>query len=120
MLSFVLQHVPDQWEDVAVYSNSYELFTVPGPHSREYQKVEQHFRGTQISRVQRVQNPFQYGRYMLMREMVRTNYEVSGRPLIIRRWLYIGRTDGFSKYKPYCCYPSFSGHRVSRRAPGQS
>jgi hypothetical protein len=78
LLSFVMRNVPDEWEDVPVYNKSYELFTVPpGLYSREYQKVEQFFHGIKIGRIQRVQNPFQYGRYMLRREMVRTNYEVS-------------------------------------------
>jgi len=71
-----MSHLPDEWENVPVYSESFFLFTL-SRHSREFQKVASYSNGASINEIQRVQNPFQYGRYMLRREMLQTNYEVS-------------------------------------------
>jgi len=76
MLSFVMSHLPDEWENVSVYSESFFLFTL-STHCREYQKVERYLNGASINQIQRVQNPFQYGRYMLRREILQTAYEVN-------------------------------------------
>lgn len=76
MLQFVLSNVPNEWEDVQQYITSYMLFTL-SKYKGEYQKVQTYFYGERIKEIQRVQNPFQYGRYMLRREMLQTNYEVS-------------------------------------------
>lgn len=82
MLSFVLSHLPNEWEDVPVYTKNYNLFTLFN-HSDEYQKIETHFYGANISQIIRVQNPFHYGRYMLRQEMLGTNFEVNILDLII-------------------------------------
>lgn len=76
MLQFVLSNVPNEWEEVQQYTSCYILFTL-SKYKREYQKVETYFYGERIKQIQRVQNPFQYGRYMLRREMLQTNYEVN-------------------------------------------
>lgn len=75
MLSFVKDNLPDNWEDVN-YTSSYVLFTLD-KYSREYQNIEAYFKGTPIHRIQRVQNPFQYGRFILRKDMMNTCYEVS-------------------------------------------
>lgn len=75
ILSFVLSHLPDEWEDVHVYKKNYNLFTLTNQND-EYKKIETHFDGANISEIIRVQNPFHYGRYMLRREMLNTNFEV--------------------------------------------
>lgn len=78
ILSFVLSHVPDEWEDVPEYTTRFVLFTLK-KHSREYQTVQSYFNGAPIAVIQRIQNPFQFGRYMFRREILQTNYEVSGK-----------------------------------------
>lgn len=75
MLSFVKDNLPDHWED-ANYSSSYVLFSLD-KYSREYQKIEAYFKDTSIRRIQRVQNPYQYGRFILRQQMMNTYYEVS-------------------------------------------
>lgn len=75
MLSFVLSQLPEEWDYIPEYSKSFHLFPV-SKYKYEYQKVESYFYGAQINKIQRVQNPFQYGRYMLRREMLQTTYEV--------------------------------------------
>ncbi|XP_025414822.1 uncharacterized protein LOC112686650 [Sipha flava] len=113
LLSFVMRNVPDEWEDVPVYNKSYELFTVPpGLYSREYQKVEQFFHGIKIGRIQRVQNPFQYGRYMLRREMVRTNYEE-----IVFHGVHRDDIDTALKFN--CDYRRYTRTRVVAHSDGQ-
>lgn len=75
MLTFVKDNLPQNWEE-ANYTSSYFLFTLD-TYSREYQQIEAYFQRTPINCIQRVQNPYQYGRYMLRREMLNTYYEVS-------------------------------------------
>lgn len=75
MLQFVLSHVPDEWIDFN-YTTSYELVTL-SEYEREYRNIAAYFFGKRISQIKRVQNPFQYGRYMLRKQMLKTNYEVS-------------------------------------------
>lgn len=75
MLTFVKDQLPKDWEEVN-YTSSYVLFTLD-TYSREYQQIAAYFKGTPINRIQRVQNPYQYGRYMLRREMLNTYHEVS-------------------------------------------
>lgn len=75
ILPFVLSHLPDEWEYVPVYKG-FKTFTLSS-YSPEYQRIELHFYGANVKRIHRVQNPFQYGRYMLRREMLQTTFEVS-------------------------------------------
>lgn len=75
MLSFVLSHLPPEWEDVD-YTNNFHLFTL-SMYDNEYMKVAAYFYRKTINEIVRVQNPFQYGRYMLRREMLSTSSEVS-------------------------------------------
>lgn len=83
MLSFVLSHLPDEWEDIPVYKKSFYLFTLSiSKNAREYQKVETYFDDIAVIQIKRVQNPFHYGRFMLRHEMVDSNYEVNIRHLI--------------------------------------
>lgn len=75
ILVFVMSHLPEQWDKTVQYTKSWILFPL-SRHSIYYQIVKSHFHGAQISLIQRVQNPFQFGRYMLRREMIQTTYEV--------------------------------------------
>jgi len=78
MLSFVLKHLPDYWDANVSYSVGYVLRNLSeSVNAEEYQFVEAMFYGANISKILRVQNPFQYGRFMLRREMVNSAYEVS-------------------------------------------
>lgn len=78
MLSFVLKHVPEDWEEVDDYDTSYILFDLV-KHGSEYEKVAALFEGTStrlIKSIKRVQQPFQYGRFKLRQEMLRTHSTV--------------------------------------------
>jgi len=75
MLSFVMNHLPDNWDYVAEYKNGYKQFEISA-NSDEYQVLKTYFYRKNITRILRIQNPFQYGRYMLRREMVKDD-EVS-------------------------------------------
>lgn len=72
MLSFVLSNVPDEWEKISNYSKSYMLFNLQ-PDTNEYKKIADLFTSTllyiSINSIERVQNPFQYGRFKLRQEM---------------------------------------------------
>lgn len=76
LLSFVLTQVPDEWEHVPEYTTRFILFTL-NKFSSEYRMVVSYFNGAPVTLIQRVQNPFQFGRYVFRREMLKTNYEVS-------------------------------------------
>lgn len=91
MLQFVLSHVPDEWTDIPHYTTSYVLITL-SKHDREYQTIEAHFYRNNINQIQRVQNPFQYGRFMLRKEMLETNYEVSKHTFMIILLLIVNYT----------------------------
>jgi len=86
MLSFVLKHLPDYWDsDVSYNAIGYVLRALSKlENPDEYQYVETMFYGANISQIIRVQNPFQYGRFMLRREMVNSAYEVSTILLLVR------------------------------------
>lgn len=75
ILSFVLSHLPEEWQHSSYKNCSYKIFSLSHSNA-EYEKVETYFYGADLRRIERVQNPFQYGRYMLRREMLQTNYEV--------------------------------------------
>ncbi|XP_003245025.1 uncharacterized protein LOC100568766 [Acyrthosiphon pisum] len=76
MLSFVLTHLPDNWDTNVTYTASHVLCVLSrSKNAGEYQFVEAMFYGANISQILRVQNPFQYGRYMLRREMLNSTYE---------------------------------------------
>lgn len=77
LLSFIMTQTPDEWEEVAEYTTRFVSFTL-NKHSREYKMVESYFHGAHITQIQRIQNPYQFGRYVFRREMLKTNYEVSG------------------------------------------
>jgi len=78
MLSFVLKHLPDYWDTNVSYTVGHVLRILSKfGNPDEYQYVETMFYGANISQIIRVQNPFQYGRFMLRREMVNSAYEVS-------------------------------------------
>jgi len=78
MLSFVLTHLPDNWDTNVCYTASHVLRILSrSKNAGEYQSVEAMFYGANVSQILRVQNPFQYGRYMLRREMINSTYEVS-------------------------------------------
>ncbi|XP_022180396.1 uncharacterized protein LOC111040696 [Myzus persicae] len=78
MLSFVLKHLPDDWDTDVAYTSSHLLRTLSRTRNAgEYQSVETMFYGANISQIKRVQNPFQYGRYMLRREMINSAYETT-------------------------------------------
>lgn len=81
MLSYVMSQLPEEWDKIQVYSKSFHLFPV-SKYKPEYQILESYFRGAKIRKIQRVQNPFQYGRYMLRREMIQTIYEVCSYDLV--------------------------------------
>lgn len=71
MLSFVLANVPSEWETISSYNHSYILFDVQ-VLSTEYELVKTMFNSISLSinRIQRLQNPFQYGRFKLRQEML--------------------------------------------------
>lgn len=75
ILSFFMSNLPEEWEQIPVYTRHKLLFPL-SIQSQEYQQVEYYFYGAQIRRIQRFQNPFQYGRYILRRYMLQTTYEV--------------------------------------------
>ncbi|XP_015369359.1 PREDICTED: uncharacterized protein LOC107165571 [Diuraphis noxia] len=76
MLSFVLKHLPDYWDTNVSYTVGYVLRILSKLNNPdEYQYVEAMFYGANISQIIRVQNPYQYGRFMLRREMVNSAYE---------------------------------------------
>lgn len=80
MLSFVLTHLPDNWDTNVSYTTSYVLRILSRSQNLgEYQFVESIFYGTNISQILRVQNPFQYGRFILRREMLNSSNEVSSK-----------------------------------------
>lgn len=68
MLEFVLANVPETWEEVT-YNESYILFDVQ-PYDEEYTEVQNLFTVHEIASIQRVQNPFQYGRFKIRQEML--------------------------------------------------
>jgi len=74
MLSFVLQYAPKEWEEVAEYTESFILFDL-GQHSQEYEEIASLFLSAslKIKSIKRVQQPFQYGRFKLRQEMLRTH-----------------------------------------------
>jgi len=74
-LSFVLSHLPEEWQQSSYKNCNYKIFSL-SRYNSEYQKVEAYFYEAHVRRIERVQNPFQFGRYMLRREMLQTNYEV--------------------------------------------
>jgi len=79
MLSFVLENVPSDWESVSKYNSSYILFDV-NLLSREAGNVKAMIGNStslNINTIQRVQNPFQYGRFKLRQEMLNSNSVVS-------------------------------------------
>lgn len=79
MVSFVLSRVPAEWKTVHEYKESFLLFELD-IYSNEYQTIEQLFQPTlnsiNINSIRRVQNPFQYGRFKLRQEMLKTSREV--------------------------------------------
>lgn len=78
MLSFVLSHAPSQWEEVdGGYNEGYALFDL-SPDTQEYIYVKNLFKSSlvTIKSIQRVQQPFQYGRFKLRQEMLSTTFEV--------------------------------------------
>lgn len=88
LLPFVLTQIPDEWEDVPEYTTRFVSFTLY-KHSREYKMVEFFFYGAPITQIQRIQNPFQFGRYVFRREMLKTTYEVSGKNTTNQYYLFI-------------------------------
>lgn len=76
MLRFVLSHKPDEWV-TADYNESYKLFDLD-LNSEEYMNISTLFDSTahDINSIQRVQNPFQYGRFKLRQEMLNNMAEV--------------------------------------------
>ncbi|XP_060840641.1 uncharacterized protein LOC132921575 [Rhopalosiphum padi] len=74
MLSFVLENVPSNWEQLSNYDTSYILFDVQDL-SIESKHVKAMFELTllNINSIRRVQNPFQYGRFKLRQEMLNNN-----------------------------------------------
>lgn len=75
IMAFVMSHLPEQWDKTVKYTQSWILVPL-SKHSIYFQIVKSYFNGAQISSIQRVQNPFQFGRYILRREMIQTTYEV--------------------------------------------
>lgn len=77
MLSFVLSHAPQLWEEVDKYIESYALFDL-SPYTQEYINVNNLFKPSlvTIKSIKRVQQPFQYGRFKLRQEMLSTTFEV--------------------------------------------
>lgn len=84
MLNFVMNNLPEEWEEITSYTNSYVLCNV-SEYTQEFKNIESYFRSSRsrIIKIQRVQNPFQYGRYMLRKEMIPTYNEVSNKPIIV-------------------------------------
>lgn len=75
VMDFVMTHLPEEWEPVPNCIKNKILFHLPS-YCLEYQNIECHFYGAHVKRIQRLQNPFQFGRYLIRREMLQTNYEV--------------------------------------------
>lgn len=75
VISFVMSNLPEDWDKTTRYIKSWILLPL-SIHCVHYQKVESYFYGAHISLIQRVQNPFQFGRYIIRREMIQTTYEV--------------------------------------------
>ncbi|VVC40785.1 Hypothetical protein CINCED_3A009403 [Cinara cedri] len=74
ILTFVMSYLPEKWDKTTEYTRSWNLIPL-STQSVDYQIVESYFYGAHISLIQRVQNPFQFGRYMIRREMTQTTYE---------------------------------------------
>lgn len=77
MLSFVLENKPIEWEEVDIYNESYKTFNLQ-PQNHEYNKVKNMLTSISldVNSIQRVQNPFQYGRFKLRQEMIGNISEV--------------------------------------------
>lgn len=89
MLYFVLENKPIKWEDVKEYDESYKIFDL-NPLSNEYEEVENMFKPVSliVNTIQRVQNPFQYGRFKLRQEMVGAMSVVRKRYIFIMNYIY--------------------------------
>lgn len=83
MLSFVLSNVPSNWDRVNNYNESYILFSLQ-QYSLEYISIRNLFISlpVTINSIQRVQNPFQYGRFKLRQEMLRIKLVVRNKHLL--------------------------------------
>ncbi|XP_050528145.1 uncharacterized protein LOC126898247 [Daktulosphaira vitifoliae] len=68
LLSFVLENTPENWNYISYYSNNYELFEID-EYTTEYKNIKQYFNDTIIKNLYRVQNPYQYGRFLIRKEM---------------------------------------------------
>lgn len=91
MLSFVLSNKPAEWVTVSEYNENYQLFDLH-KYSKEYRNVAKMFNSTSlyVNSIKRVQNPFQYGRFKLRQDMLKTD-------LVVRR---VSSWDSF--YKRLC------------------
>ncbi|XP_050424922.1 uncharacterized protein LOC126836019 isoform X2 [Adelges cooleyi] len=68
LISVVLKNTPDEWDNPPVYDTSYILVEVKD-YTNEYRNISSNF-NLRIRKISRVQNPFQYGRFMLRKEML--------------------------------------------------
>ncbi|XP_067006656.2 protein mono-ADP-ribosyltransferase PARP14 [Anabrus simplex] len=60
---------PQEWEPAEYSTSRYHTFEL-GSDDPEYEKVSTQFSGMKISRIERLQNPYSLGRYLLRKEQL--------------------------------------------------